>query len=235
MSSVRQADSSPTAAATHEVIYLTGAPAAGKSTLSRALSVQLQPLAIFEYGQRLTAYLAKRSGQPMQQEDVRAHSSAVATIADIKAVDRLLLEFVAERRQCGHVLIDTHAVTKESYGFRITAYSLDEIAQLRPTMVVVLYTAPDIAVARIGTDPGGRPMITPWEAGFHTTVQASVAVAYATSLGVPVYLLDGDRPADALAKELAGQVSRRGASRSMAAPNAGAPVHTGAQVSGPGR
>lgn len=197
-------------ASAHEVIYLTGAPAAGKSTLSRALADAVRPLATFEYGARLTAYLAERDGRAMVQEELRAKSSAVATAEDIQAVDRTLLDFVAAERERGHVLIDTHAVTKESYGFRITAYSLADVARLRPTMIVVLYTAPDVAVARIAAAPGGRPQITEWEAGFHTSLQASVAVSYATALGVPVYLLDGARPTADLVAEIARRVERRG-------------------------
>lgn len=195
-------------ASAYEVIYLTGAPAAGKSTLSRALAEAVRPLAVFEYGARLTAYVAARAGRAMAQEELRAESSAVATADDVQALDRVLLKFVADERERGHVLVDTHAVTKESYGFRITAYSRAGIAELRPTMIVVLYTAPEVAVARIAADAGGRPQITAWEAGFHTSLQASVAVAYATELGAPVYLLDGARPPEDLVAEIARRVGR---------------------------
>ena len=41
--------------------------------------------------------------------------------------------------------------------------------------------------------PGGRPMITAFESGFHTALQASVALSYGTSLGIPVYFLDSDK------------------------------------------
>lgn len=209
--------------APHEVIYLTGAPAAGKSTLARALAERLRPLAVFEYGARLTAYVTERSGRALTQEELRGAPSAFATAEDVQAVDRLLLQFVADERERSPVLIDTHAVTKEPYGFRITAYSLADIAALRPTMIIVLYTAPEVALARIGQEAGGRPPITPWEAGFHTSLQASVAVAYATALGVPVYLLDGDRPTAALAEELAARVARR---RTTPAPQSERPEAT---------
>ncbi len=35
----------------YEVVYLTGAPAAGKSTTANALRARIEPLTIFEYGQ----------------------------------------------------------------------------------------------------------------------------------------------------------------------------------------
>jgi adenylate kinase len=187
-----------------EVMYLTGPPAAGKSSVSRALQEMIRPLAVFEYGQRLTEYLAReRSG--LTQDAIRERSAQVVTPDDVAAVDRELIEFVATERSRSHVLIDSHAVTKEQYGFRITAYSLEDIRRLAPTMVCMLYTAPDVTMARIEAAPAGRPMITEFEAQFHTELQAAVAATYAVGLGVPMYLIDSSRPV----AEVAGELARR--------------------------
>ena len=70
---------------------------------------------------------------------------------------------------------------------------MQRFGELRPTKIVVLYTSPEVAISRIGTDSGGRPMITDFESGFHSALQASVALSYGTSLGIPVYFLDGDK------------------------------------------
>lgn len=190
------------------VVYLTGAPAAGKSTLSRALKRQVGHIEVFEYGQRLTAYLAERDGVELTQAKLRAHSAGIATADDIEAVDTLLLDFVRRERPRSPVLIDTHAVTKESFGFRVTPFSLAQIAQLQPTMMIMLYTAPEIACARIAAAPDGRPTITEWEAAFHTETQAAVAVSYATYLGIPVYLLDGTAPTETLVEEISKRLAR---------------------------
>jgi adenylate kinase len=191
----------------YHVVYLTGAPAAGKSTLSQSLKKRVQPLAVFEYGQQLTAHLARRV-PTLAQTDLRAKSSRIATPEDIIAVDNSLIAFVANERKRAHVVIDSHAVTKETYGFRITPYSLERIAELQPTMIVMLYTAPDIALARIATTPAGRPRVTHWEAAFHTQLQGAIAVAYATRLGIPVYLLDADRPPETLVDHMADRLAR---------------------------
>lgn len=185
------------------VLYLTGAPASGKSSVTEALAGLVAPLEVFEYGERLTRYLADRGDRSLTQQRLRRHSAALARPDDIRAVDRLLLKFVAKKRSRSHVVIDTHAVTKERYGFRVTSYSLRRFSSLNPDAICVLYTSPDVSVERIRRGPGGRPQVTEWEAGFHSALQASVAVTYGMSVGVPVYFVDSSRPIRRVAAEVA--------------------------------
>jgi adenylate kinase len=187
----------------YQVVYLTGAPAVGKSSLTRALNAAVSPLEVFEYGDRLTKFLMQKHGSPLSQEELRTKSSLIATPADIQALDRVLLDFIESERQRTHIVIDSHAVTKEGYGFRITPYSLADFARLAPTQIWCLFTKPETAVERIKIDPKGRPPITIEEARLHTFLQASVATTYGMQLGIPVYLIDGDRPTLDIATELA--------------------------------
>ena len=179
-----------------QVIYLTGAPAAGKSSVAERLIQAITPLEVFNYGQEFTKYLSEKIKREVQQDKVRGESARLITPEDVASMDRILMEKVRTLRTRTHFMIDTHAVTKEDYGFRVTPFSLQQFAELRPTMIVVLYTSPDVAINRISDDPGGRPMITAFESGLHTAMQASVALSYGTSLGLPVYFLDGDKPID---------------------------------------
>lgn len=172
-----------------EVLYLTGAPASGKTSVTRALAEQVAPLKVFEYGDQLTRFIGKRQ-RGVTQEDIRTHSSSIATAEDIHAVDRQLLAFVKEHRTRSHVVIDSHAVTKEGFGFRVTAYSVRDIARLRPTIICVLYATPRLTRARIAKGPAGRPLVNVWEADFHTQLQASIALGYAIRAGAPAYFID---------------------------------------------
>lgn len=176
-----------------DVVYLTGAPAAGKSTVAEQLKQVITPMEVFNYGHELTRYLASKTGQTIAQEEIRRQSSQVVTPEDVEALDTILLRRVVEARSSTNFVIDTHAVTKEAYGFRITPFSLRRIEELRPTKIVVLYTSPDVALKRFGADAVGRPMISEFESGFHTGLQAAVAVSYGTSLGIPVYFLDSSK------------------------------------------
>ena len=188
---------------TFRVIYLTGAPAAGKSSITRALDRFVSPLEIFEYGERLTRYVSTRQDQKLTQESIRTSSAAVVSPEDIRAVDKLLLAFVADARTKAHVVIDSHAVTRERYGFRVTPYSLGDFTLLSPDAICVLFTPPEVAVERIERSPAGRPRVTLWEAGFHTGLQASVAATYGMSAGIPIYLVDSSPPVDDVATEVA--------------------------------
>jgi adenylate kinase len=177
----------------YDVVYLTGAPAAGKSSVAEQLKQAISAIEVFNYGQELTRYLADKTGDPLSQDELRRRSSQIITPEDVDALDLILLNWVGELRSKTNIVIDTHAVTKEPYGFRVIPFSLQRFAELRPTKIVVLYTSPDVAISRIGTDPGGRPTITAFESGFHSALQASVALSYGVSLGVPVYFLDSDK------------------------------------------
>lgn len=190
-----------------EVVYLTGAPASGKSSLVKALKAQLAHLQVFEFRERLTARLAG-SGQIKTQADLRSLSARAITPEDVRAVDKELIEFVDANRAVAPVIIDSHAVTKESYGYRVTPYSLKEFERLLPTQIWVLYTAPDIAIQRIVADAQGRPTITEEEARFHTHLQASVAVTYGMHLGTPIHFFDSTVPRDTLLPTLIGRLSR---------------------------
>jgi len=187
----------------YRVIYLTGAPAAGKSSVTQGLARLVAPLEVFEYGERLTRYLASRQDQALTQEVLRQRSAGVAGPEDVRAVDRLLLDFVTEARTRAHVVVDSHAVTRERYGFRVTPYSLGDFALLSADAICVLFTPPDVAVERIDRSPAGRPRVTLWESGFHTGLQASVATTYGMSIGVPIYLIDSSPPIDDVVSEVA--------------------------------
>lgn len=180
-----------------KVIYLTGAPASGKSSTTKLLANAHPNLLIWEYGAKLTEYIKCRSTGVAHQDDLRKRSAEVVTHDDIEEVDRSLLSFVDEHRVSHDIIIDSHPVTKETFGFRITPFSFEQFQRLAPDEIWVLYASPEVTVQRIASDPAGRPMVSEEEARFHTTLQGSVAAAYGMALGQAVHLFDtgGDRNA----------------------------------------
>jgi len=192
------------------VIYLTGAPAAGKSTLTASLREKVQNLRFFEFGARLTEHINRVERAEILQSDLREQSGRISTAEHVAAVDRILLEFVAEHRATGPVIIDSHPVTKEAFGFRITPYSLEDFAKLRPTHIWMLYTPAKVALQRIKANSQGRPTISLEEATMHTHTQASVAATYGMAIGVTVELFDSSSPNDGLATELARRLVKSG-------------------------
>jgi adenylate kinase len=186
-----------------KLVYLTGAPAAGKSSTTRLLPERVPGLLIWEYGARLTEHIMVRCSGVVDQDELPTRSANVVTPEDVIEVDRALLAFVAGHRNRYPILVDSHAVTKEEYGYRITPFSLDQLARLAPNEIWVLFASPEATKARISADAAGRPMVSEEEARTHTALQASVAATYGMSIGCPVYLFDTGAPQDELVDRLA--------------------------------
>lgn len=186
-----------------KVIYLTGAPASGKSSTTRMLADRVSGLEVWEYGARLTDHVRRRDAGVVGQHELRARSAGVVTPGDVDEVDDALIAFVEAHRGERHVLIDSHPVTKEDFGYRITAFSLARFSRLAPDEIWVLYAGPEETRRRIAADDGGRPMVTEEEARTHTALQSAVAATYGMSVGRPVYLFDTAGPREQLVARLA--------------------------------
>lgn len=192
-----------------EIIYLTGPPASGKSTLVALLQEKIERLLAFSYSDALADYVSRRDERTLTRRDVRKKSASVVSPEDIEAVDASLSEFVDRHRRSSHIIIDSHAVTKESYGFRVTPFSLGKLGDIRPTRIVALYTEPQVVVDRIQSAPDGRPAISQFEAICHCSLQCGVALVYGVDLGIPIHFYE----ADSLPGELVDQVAKLFGSR----------------------
>lgn len=180
----------------NEVIYLTGHPASGKTTLVKRLTESFSRVRGFVYSELLAAHLSEKSKNPLSQSKLRERSANIVTPGDIKFVDNYLIGEVKKARRSRHVLIDSHAVTKEDYGFRVTAFSVPILKALNPTKIYVLFTDSKTVMSRIKTNPKGRPDISRFEADFHCFTQAALAVVYGVQVGIPVYFCDNSGQSD---------------------------------------
>jgi adenylate kinase len=171
-----------------EVVYLTGSPATGKSSLTQYLQQQVRPLTVFAYSKLLADHIAQRQTASVNQ--LRERSSLLVTREDVATVDAELINAVQFTRRTSHVIIDSHAVTKEKYGFRVTPFSIEKLRLLNPTMIVDLFADSSVVLDRIRHNSQGRPTISSCEADLHTHLQATVALTYAIELNVPIYFVD---------------------------------------------
>ena len=176
-----------------QVVYLTGPPASGKSTLATKLQNKLPDIKIYSYGTLLTERISQKHGTKYRQDDIREQSGKVITSSDVRELDADLIKKVSRDRQKHHVIIDSHPVTKEVYGFRAIPFSIQTLKEINPTMILSLFASPEIIIERIAKDSAGRPQVTEDNALMHNYLQGSVAITYSTTLGVPVYFLDSDK------------------------------------------
>ena len=138
------------------VIYLTGAPATGKSSICNAISELDMQTRIFSYSAMLRETVASRTAKSLDAAEIRRQSAAIVTREDVQATDELLVREVATARQSHHVIVDSHPVTREAYGFRVTAFTVEQLQALDPDAIVCTYTPTEELERRIHADPQGR-------------------------------------------------------------------------------
>jgi adenylate kinase len=78
-----------------KTIYLTGAPASGKTAVARSLLELIPDIALWGYGDQLLRHIAKK-GVKQTHDSLRLHSSTIITPNDISEVDELLIRFITE-------------------------------------------------------------------------------------------------------------------------------------------
>lgn len=180
----------------HCVIYLTGPPASGKSSLAKRLTEASINCKAFVYSEMLAQHVTKRSKVSVSQRSLRSKSSSVVGVSDIAAVDEELIGAVKLARLKSHVVIDSHAVTKETFGFRVTPFSVSQLVMLAPTCIATLVTNPSAVIKRILKHSKGRPQVDEFEAGFHCALQSSLSLMYGWHLGIPMYFFDSSESTD---------------------------------------
>lgn len=181
-------------------LYLTGAPASGKSTAA-ALAGDKLKARVLSYGELLSERLHARVGS---QAELREHSSKVIAPDDVFEVDQYVREQVRRLRQRHqNVIVDSHALTAERYGFRAVPYSAEVFGHIGYTHVACLEVSPEITRARIEKRAQGRPLLS--EQGFaaHAQLQAALALAYAHSGGIPFALIDSSGTSETTVSTLA--------------------------------
>lgn len=172
-----------------KVILLTGAPSTGKSTLRRNLVARIHGLTDFDYGELLRQKKA-REGTSITYEQLRHQSASVIHPADVASLDEELIAQVAQLRLSSHIIIDSHAVTRESYGFRAVPFSHEQLRRLQLDGVLALRCSIDTVLGRIAAAPEGRREVSPDLAAEHQVLQECVGMIYAVICGCPIYILD---------------------------------------------
>ena len=179
-----------------KVVYLTGAPGSGKTTALDGLLSRMSNVAGWRYSERLAEHIQQRSGAIVEHDTLRRVSAALVSPDDISAVDDSLVEFVGLSHGSRHVVIDSHPVTKEAYGFRCTPFTVDRLMSLGLDEIWLTYLDPETTLLRLDADRTGRQAINREEAAMHSSLQASLAIQYGVLAGCPVYFFNTSAPVE---------------------------------------
>jgi len=172
-----------------KIFLLTGAPATGKSTLRKNLVDQISSLVAFDYGQLLLDQ-KRGEGIDLTYESMRSNSSNVISFRHVKEMDERVIHRISELRTSSHVVVDSHAVTREEFGFRAVPFSHEQLGRIAFNAIIALRCDSEVILSRIANDPAGRLSITRELAMEHQILQESVGLSYAITCGCPFFVLD---------------------------------------------
>ena len=92
--------------------------------------------------------------------------------------DDWVIAEIGRLRAKSHVLIDSHALTREGFGFRAIPFSRQQLEDLRLDAVIALRCDPDVLIARVAHDPSGRREMTTELAREIQILQESLGLTY---------------------------------------------------------
>ncbi len=183
----------------NSIIYLTGAPATGKTSVARYL-VEECGARRYSYGEALSAAMSE---QGYTHEELRTESGAIVKRALIAELDAQMPGQVQRWVRDGPVVIDTHAVTAERWGLRSIPYNAETLQAIGITHLVCLSADAATLRNRIEIEAGGRPLESAAKLAQLDQAQVSVVLAYAHTLGAPAFVIDAGRPLDAVQRDVA--------------------------------
>ncbi|MEL7609881.1 MAG: ATP-binding protein [Bacillota bacterium] len=176
-----------------KIVYLTGVAGSGKSSLCNYIKSVNPQIEVVSYSSILKEFLEAKSKCNISQEEMRTKSASVITPEDINAVDTLLLDIINNLKKTNHVIVDSHAVTYEQYGFRTTPFKTSILNELNFELLISLYCSTNSIIKRISANPQGRPMLGPEEISYAINLQNSLVLNYGIILNKPVYFLNTDK------------------------------------------
>ena len=105
-------------------IYLTGVSGSGKTTLlDRVCSLESRIYPI-SYSASIREYIKGKKEMDVSLNELRLRSDEIVSAGMISDIDNRIATEVVMRSEAGyHVVLDSHAVSFEKYGFRVLSFT----------------------------------------------------------------------------------------------------------------
>lgn len=172
-----------------KTFLLTGVPAVGKTTLAKNLKKMITPIDVITFGEVIQEVKQQRK-QSVSYSEIRSNPTREATTYLIEEATKKLVKNVRLLKEKSHVLIDSHAVARDSYGYRATPDNYSFLQSIGYDGIFVLHGDHKEVAARVSEEADGRLTVSTEDVASHQALQDSVAIAYAIVAGCPVYFIE---------------------------------------------
>lgn len=184
-----------------KLLYLTGAPATGKSTITNAIS-QIEPsIQIIRYSDEIKNFYAESKRGQFTTSQLRTESSKIISHSDISNIDRYILEKI-QTSAANYIVLESHAITVESYGFRATPFSVQMLGMIAPNLIVCLYSETDLIFERIKDNPQGRLLQSTENIQVGQFLQMSLALQYGILTNAEIHFINTQQETQVVAQQL---------------------------------
>jgi adenylate kinase len=174
------------------IALLTGVPGVGKTAVAASLQAEAPDIVqALGFGRLVFAAVRARLAKAIDYDYFRAHSADLVGSADIAAATSDLLATAAAVDARSQLLIlDSHAVSYENYGFRGTPDSPDVLRKLSYSLIVHLHAEPSVVLRRLAHRSGTNGSeLGPSDVATISQLQLSASVFYAATLGCPLHVV----------------------------------------------
>ena len=184
-----------------KLLYLTGAPATGKSTITDAIT-QINPsIQIIRYSDEIKKFLAQSNRGEFTTLQLREASAKIVSYRDIANIDQYILSKIQDST-ANYIVLESHALTVESYGFRATPFSIQMLQMMAPNLIVCLYSESDVIFERIKNNPHGRLMQNIESIQTGQFLQMSLALHYAILSNAEIHFVNSQQESKIIANQL---------------------------------
>lgn len=175
-------------------VLMTGVPGSGKSTIAHSLETSITPIVRIGFGE-LIHEIKQQHGVNEDYEKLRATPVKSIPINYVSLAEELLLTRVNSLRFETNILLDSHAVVNDHFGFRI-APEISDFRRVDLNAVIVIHAPFNLVEQRIRTEPKGRNLVSKQIFDQHQALQDTVAIGFSLAAKCPLFVVETNNSLD---------------------------------------
>jgi adenylate kinase len=171
------------------IILVTGVPGVGKTSLCRFLAGTRPNRYIHvPFGNLILRALDR---EEITEPELRSSAASLVTPSILAVATEMLMIEIA--KSSGHIiLIDSHAVSQNRFGYVVTPDGASYFGRLRYTAIVQLFASPSTVLTRSAAAVSGRQAIFERDVDMHFMLQCCVSVGYSAASECPLLVVEAE-------------------------------------------